>query len=332
MIKYFSSGFPVQFITIGIVSFLPWGISLFHPPAMPEPYGPVPLYDLLYGYLSGWPVIAVLLGYGMIFFEAVWINYLLAKHNLIPVNTSLATFLFMVFVSLFPQGLTLTPINITLLFLLFMLQEMLKAYHAKEPESMFYIAGFFAGLASLFFFPAIFLYGFLIICIFIYRSSGWREWFSSITGLLTPFIFLFSVLFLLDGTHHMFDGYQEFFTELNPDLKYIRWTDWILLGFNTLLILLGIADVLAHSGERTAEQRKKSALLFWLFIWAAATIPFTDKNITTHFILTAIGSTYVATNLLFHQKKPWKMETLVWLLIVAIVTNTIATTFFQAVI
>ncbi|TSA25466.1 MAG: hypothetical protein D4R67_10035 [Bacteroidetes bacterium] len=321
LIRYFKSSFPGQFVTIGVAGLLLWGAGALNPPLMPPPDGPVPLYEILYSWVSGFPYLAMAIGFLLVVFLAVWLNYIVSNHNLVPHNTSLAALLFLLFVSLFPSWMTLTPVNITLLFFLFIVRALLESYNQGEPIELVYIAGFFVGLSSFFYLPSLLLYGFLLTCFLVYRSLHWREWISSLLGLATPFLYLVVVYFLTDRFSRLIAMYGAFFRQITLITPDLSWNNWTLYGLMGLLALVGLWNTFLHLGEKTVELRKKNLLLIWLLIWVALMIPYTHTLHLYHPGLLSICLAVFVTNFYMHLRKPARFEWLLWLLFLSILAN-----------
>jgi hypothetical protein len=185
LVRFYKSSFPAQYIVLGVAGLIPWLLACFIPVAMPPPDIPAPLYAVLYRWLSAIPCLPSILGFLLVIFESVLVNNILSKNELVEKNSSLTALIFFLLMSFLPAYLTLTPVNISMIFILLILKGMLEAYKLPEPIESVYTAGFFTGLAFLVYLPVIFLAGFLINTFFLYRSFKWREWVSSIIGVCT---------------------------------------------------------------------------------------------------------------------------------------------------
>jgi len=328
MVRYFKSSFPGQFITIGVIGLLLWGIGAFNPPVMPAPEGPVPLYGVLFDWLAGMPYLAMGIGFLLVLFQAVWLNYIFLHHDLVPHNTSLAALLFLLFISLLPSYLTLTPINITTFFLLFILHALLEAYNQSEPIELVYTAGFFVALSSFFYFPSLLFYGLLIISFLVYRSMKWREWVSSFIGLTTPFLYLVVVYFLTDRLSGLFTLYSDYFGQLKITLFDANWNTWTLLGMMGLFTMLGLWDSIGHISEKTVELRKKNIVLLWVLFWSLLTLLYADSLLIYFPALLSICLSIFVTNFYMRLRKLFWFELLLWLLIIMLFFNMTLWTFF----
>ncbi|MBL7137383.1 MAG: hypothetical protein ISS17_01235 [Bacteroidales bacterium] len=330
LIRYFRSSFPGQFVTIGVIGLLLWGAGGIHPPLMPPPDGPVPLYSLLYDWLSGFPYIAMAVGFLLVIFQAIWFNYIVSRRDLVPHNTSLAALLFLLFISLIPSYLTLTPVNITTFFLLFILRALLEAYNQSEPVELVYTAGFFVALSSFFYLPSLLFYGFLLIFFLIYRSLKWREWVSSLIGLATPFLYLVVLYFLTDRISGLPALYTDFFGQVILTIPEVGWREWILFSLLGLFTILGLQDTLRHIGEKTVELRKKNVVLLWMLFWSLLTIFYAHALHLYHLGLLSICLAVFVTNFYMHLRRPFWFELLLWLLLLALYVNTALGHFFFA--
>ena len=141
------------------------------------------------------PVLASFLGLLLVLASGYWLNVILSSNEIIPKNSSLAAFLFVLLSFCIPGQLTLTPINISILLLIYLLKSLFQAYTRTEPVDLAFTTGFTIAIASLFYLPIIFFYGFLLTSFIVYRSMNWREWISSLIGLITPGLFLVTYYF-----------------------------------------------------------------------------------------------------------------------------------------
>jgi len=329
MVRFFRSSFPVQFITIGVIGLLLWGTGAVHPPVMPPPEGPVPLYTLLYKWVSGFQYLAMAVGFFLVTFQALWLNYIVSCHDLVPNNSSLSALLFLLFISLFPSLLTLTPINITTLFLLFILKAVLESYNQTDPVEQVYTAGFFVGLSSLFYLPSMFFYGFLLICFLVYRSLKLREWISSLIGFATPFLYLVVIYFLTDHLPEFIALYIDFLKRPGFQTPEIPWNVLVLFGGFTVLALLGLWDAFLHIGEKTIELRKKSIVLLWMLFFSLSTV-FYSNSLNLHITgLLCIPLAPFLANFYLRLRKPFWFELLLWLFLLALFANTAFTDIFS---
>jgi hypothetical protein len=323
LVRYFRAGFPAQYVTAGILGAILWSLAIVHPPPMPDPCGMIPFYSLLYKWLSGIPVLATLLGLLLVISEACYLNILLNRHELIPKNSTLTALLFLICISYLPAWLTLTPVNLFLVFLLVILKVILKAYAQPEPVEAVFSAGFLTGIASLFYFPGLFFLGFLLVCFLVYRLFRWRIWISSLIGLLTPFLFLVVTGFLTDKLSEWIPGYIAQFEHPRLVVPTYGRTGWILSGILGLSVLFGLGSVMSRLGIVTVELRKKNLILLWLLSWVVLTFPFSQALADYHLGMMSSGLAPMMAGFFLKLRKPFWHQFLLWLTLLAVYANTV---------
>lgn len=320
--RYFKANYPGQYITVGVVGLLLWGAGAVHPPAMPPPQGPVPLYTLLFSWFSGTPYLAMGIGFVLVVVQAIWLNFIVLNHDLVPHNTSLTALLFLLFISLLPSYLTLTPLTLTIPFVLFILQALLKAYNEPQPIELVYTAGFFVALASMFFFPSLLLYCFLLCCLLVYRTMKWREWVSSLIGLATPYLYLVVVYFLSDNIPALTAQYADYLHQVRMGIPSTGPSTWILFGLMALFGLLGIWNLLRLNQEKTVEFRKKGLVFLWLLVWSLLICLLAGPNQLYFPALLSTSLPVFATGFYYYSARRSRFEALLWILLILLFANT----------
>jgi hypothetical protein len=321
MIRFFKSSYIVQYSAILLTGLLLWGRSFFDPPEMPSPEGYVPLYTFLFSLLSSHPVLQVIAGFLLVASSAIILNRLLYSHNIVQKNTSLTAFVFMVLMSYYPQFLTIHPVNISIFILLVILSQLLHSYNQEEPVDIYYSTGFLTAIGSYVYFPFIFFYGFILISFIIFRSVKWREWVSSLLGLLTPFLFLVTWYFWNDNLQGTITYYSEMF-RFDVDLIPLKRP-----GYATLSILVALFSLYAlynsirNRSEKTIERTRKNLLLNWLVLFCFAIMPFASSNAFYHPEITFITFSGAVSFYLMQLRKAFWQELFFMFFIIFLVMN-----------
>lgn len=149
-------------------------------------------------FLSAYPNVKLILGLVLIGLLAFYINRLFNNHGFYQTENSLPSLLFVVLAGSWTGFHFFSPLFIALLFLLVGLNRLLKVYHQKEIYSEVFDAGFYLGMAALFYYPAIlFLFSFWVF-ISMNRAFNFREYFLPFLGTIIPFFFLSVYYFYFD--------------------------------------------------------------------------------------------------------------------------------------
>ncbi len=321
LVRFFRSSFAGQYIAAGVFAAVLWAFVLPAPPPMPEPSGPVILYQLLYRLLSGYPLVASVAGFFVMLVSAFWVNLLFSKHELITKNSSFAAFLFIVLSCWHPSLMTLTPVNLSVLFFLSVIQSMLLAYNRPEPVDLTFSAGFMIMAASFIYIPSLFFYGFLLTTFLVYRTVKWREWMGSFIGLFTPLLFMAVYWFWTDRFVEVITEYGRYFSTFlfrNP------WSDaglWVPALFFLVLTLAGFSFNFSHLQEKTVETRKKMLLLIWLAVWTLITSLYAGPLLVCHSLLAVPAIVPFISNLYLTRKRTLWWELFLWAFILVIGVN-----------
>jgi hypothetical protein len=321
LVRFYKSSFPAQFIALGIAGLIPWVVACLIPVKMPSPDMPAPLYSILYTALSSVPCIPALAGFLLVFFEAVLVNHILTRHDLVEKNSSLTALIFFLLMSFLPAYLTLTPVNLVMILILLIIKGMFEAYNLNEPIESVYTAGFFTGLAFLVYVPVILLTGFLMITFFLYRTLKWREWVSSLIGLCTPLLFLVVISFLTDSLPQTIDHYITYFSTLRINFPHPGLTEFTLMGFVILMTLPGMISAFRHRGEYTVEIRKKNLALIWITIWLVGAFFLSGSFYMYHPSLLAAGLSPLIAGYGMKLRKPFWFEIVIRVFILFILIN-----------
>jgi hypothetical protein len=323
LVRFFRSSFPIQYLAAGIVALVIWATALPHPPPMPAPSGPVPLYSFFFDLLGTLPRLAVIAGFCVVTASAFWLNRIVSSNELVPKNSSLTAFVFILMMSYAPSQLTLTPVNISVMLMLYLLQSLMISYNRKEPFDLVYAAGFFITVAALFYLPVLILYGFLLTSFIVYRTPNWREWISSLIGLLTPVLFLAVWYFWFDRTItelRLFAGYFSSISVQNP------WDTFRTAIPGCLVLVMsavGVYHTVMHVSEKTVEIRKKTILLNWLVFWAILCIPFSGSLLGWHPGLLFLAFAPATSSFFLALRKPGRWEFLLWGFLLLILVNSL---------
>ena len=277
-----------QYVAIGVTGLLLWVRAFFQPPPMPGPEGIVPLYSLLYDWLPGIPVIAVILGFLLTAASAYLFNAILTDNDILVKNSSLGGFIYIAIASYYPDFLTLHPVGITLFILLLILRALFASYKRNEFLDLTYAAGFLLAIGSFFYQPFLLFVFLLPVSLILFRSSDWRAYISMALGLLTPYLFLAVFYFWFDRLIQEAFRLVDSFT---PGFRFEYISNPVYLALTSLFSLLVMAGLVARWGrfkEKTIEIRSKAYQLNWLVLFTLASAPFASATVSFHFLLMVI--------------------------------------------
>ena len=322
IIKFFRSSFVTQYTVIGLAGSVLWLRTCFDPPPVPLPYGPVPLYELIFSLIQNLPLLSVVLGFFLVVAEMYWLNQILSGHELVQKNSSLAALIFIMLMSFYPEALTLNPVSIVVFLLLVIIHNLMISYKKPEHLDRIFAAGFFLSVASMVYFPFILFSGLIFISFFLFRSGKWRQWVSAILGLLTPYAYLAVSYFWFDRFPEKAGAYVDFFMQILVFPNPFRSDFWVLGGMTLFLGIYGLFSHFRGPVEKTVEIRAKTNLFLWTILLSLLAFFISGPMAIFHPLTAAPALALVITTALQSVKKPAKVEWSLWLWFMMIIINT----------
>lgn len=180
---------PLIILVFGLKSF-------FNPsPIIDSPSYLFAKFDLIF---HSMPYLKLVIGLIIISLMAIYINKVFNNNGFYQTENSLPSLLFVIMIGAWTGFHFFSPIYLTLFFLLLGLNRILQVYHQKVILSEVFDAGFFLGVAAVFYYPT----ALFIISIWIYismnRAFNFREYFLPLLGMALPFFFLSVFYFYFD--------------------------------------------------------------------------------------------------------------------------------------
>lgn len=235
MFRWLRSGTPYHAIFLLVYAIMIKYYYFFHPlPPVTELNADGGLYPyLLEGlqHLGMGPEAFAILAFVLLFFQALLINSTVSKFKLLPGSGYFPAFCFLLFTSFFPQWNTFSAPLVANIILLIMLPQLFDLYSTRQSRSAAFALGFLAGLAALIYMPLLVILLLIWAALLISRPFHLAEWILALMGLLCPYYFLGTVLFLTDKLNLMH------FMPI-PGLSYPRLSaaPWILAGMGLILL------------------------------------------------------------------------------------------------
>lgn len=280
LIRFFKNNSFIQFLGLLIIGVVLWINVFIAPPPIVENSFTSPLYNLFTS-ISNNHLIFITLAFIILIIQAIYLNHVLIRHELIHRNSFLAAFLYLVLMSHSLQLQHLYPALIGGLFVIAAIDSLLEIDLKEDYFRLSYKAGFYLGLASLFYLPILTLLLFVWGTLFIYRIPSWRPWVIPIFGLITPYVFLFTYYFWTDATELYLSEYQNYFSQIKLLFSstdgYVRIIITILVFFMTI----SLTRVLGRINEKKIVIRKKIKIILNLLMMSVI-ILFLNNDLIIH--------------------------------------------------
>jgi hypothetical protein len=259
-------------------------------------------------------VIAVLL----LLVQAFLVNMLSINHRLSS-EVNLFPGLFFILISCaLPDFLYLSPVLIGNTFFLAALLELYGTYKNPACADNIFNAGIWIGVASLFYFPFLFLFVLVMAALNILRAFNIREQLMIVIGIFMPYFLTALYYFWFDRLdvfwNQQFGRNASFFS-----LGGIAWNWESFLKLSLFLLLL--VWVVFNSNifliKKNIQVQKKINILFWALA-AAGFASIFQNNLTFEHLLMLAPPLGIFLGLTFTSMKPQWAESLHFLMVVGV--------------
>jgi len=300
-----------------------WLYGFFHP-VVPLTEHSAPLYKLIISGIGNYPFLLTLISFILIFCEALLINHIIRKNEIINTISFLPALVYIVLMSLQPEMFSLHPIVIANLFMLFALHKLMQTYRKETAYSEAFSTGFFISLSVLFYIPSVVFVLLLWIGLIIIRPFIWREWVISFIGFTLPLIYLVFYYFWNDKL----DALQYdvlYYTIIAPQKSFnalrFSYSEYFQMGVLLLCALFSAGRFLHDLGKSTVRSRNNLLLMLNFFILAFVSIFLSPEYSIPYLSFLSIPFTILFSNYLLFVKKQWIAEILFLLLIISVFVN-----------
>lgn len=304
--RWLRSGTPYHAIFLLVYAIIIKYYYIAHPlPPVADPQADGGLYLYLLNGLKhldlGTGAFAVL-AFALLFIQALLLNSAVNRYKLLPGSGYFPAFCFLLFTSFFPEWNTFSAPLVANVILLIMLPQLFELYSTKQSKSASFSLGFLAGLSALIYMPLLILLLLIWVALLVSRPFRLAEWILVLMGMLCPYYFMGTVLFLtnnLDLAHFM----------PLPGLSYPRLSasPWILAGMALLILwfLIGSFRMQQDYMKMFIHVRKCWQILL-AFIVVALALPFLPDafSFSGWMIVFLPMSIFIAIGF-WHIKKGW---------------------------
>src|SRR6201986_4073281 len=161
------------------------------------------LIPINYGHIFA-PGVNIFLAAVLVFIQALLLNYLVNRYNLLGKPTFLPALMYVVASGLFTPFLVLSAPLICNFLVIWMLFKLFDLYKGDDAKSTTYDLGMIVAVGTLIYFPFIYLFLLIWIALMIFRPFNWREWVAGIFGYATIFFFLAVIYYLHDQLNQFY--------------------------------------------------------------------------------------------------------------------------------
>lgn len=261
------------------------------------------------------PAVYSIIAFFLLFTQAITFNQLANGQKLMPRPNYLTAMSYLLITSLFREWNMLSAPLIVSSLMVWVWARMSSLNNTGKVSAVLFNTGIVIGIATFFYFPSVAFGALIMFGLVILRPFNPAEWIVSLLGILTPYYFLLSYVFLTDK----WQRYKA--PGISASLPKFYDNAWALGGIIIVLFttLVGFYFIRKNFLRQLVQTRKSWNLVFLYFI-IAFFIPFINAaHSFDYWILCAIPLSAAAGTAFFYPEVKWFPRLLHWLMVAFVI-------------
>ncbi len=232
---------------------------------------------LLKKYVAPLNAIIVLVIYHIVIIvQALRLNYLFSETRMYNQPNYLAAMVYILLTGIFKEWNALTPALLDNILVIWLFAKTVQLYNAPNPKTVLFNTGLIIGVSILFYHPSALLILVALFALLVVRPFNVTELLVLFMGVIAPYYFLASWLYLNDQLHTI-SSYIPVWQLNLPDTKVTGWfiTTICLI---IVILLIGLYYWQSESRRLLIHVRKNWGVLMVMLL-VMLPIPFINKNV-----------------------------------------------------
>lgn len=323
MIRFFKSPQPAALIVIPFIVLILWGQKALNITVLNDETA-MPLWGMIAGLMESLPAfLRYILLAGLISLEAIYLNLLLNRHEVLYKNSYLPSLCFVLAISASSVLLEIHPVHFVNLIFLRVFDKIFSLFKNESPMRALFDSGFLLAIAALIYLPALPVYLLLLLAVSLLRPFSWKEWLVMLIAFGLPYFFISVYFFWEQGLIEFWKSYIGKFKHLWPQLSMqFSLAEEVLLMVMGGLLLLSSLKLRSNYYKNIIRTRTYQQIVFLFLLINGAAVLLIHKIEWIHFAAFAIPfAIFYAYYFVSAKKRLWFAELLLWIFVGAVLWN-----------
>ncbi len=275
---------------------------------------------LLVKYVQPLPDIFLFLLYiSLVILQASRLNMVLNEFRMFQQSAFTTALAYVLLSACIPQWCSITPALVVNSFIIWIFIKLSKLFNSVSPKTLLFNTGLITGITILCYHPTALLVLVLLFALAVVRPFRLTEWFILLIGVLTPYYFLLSGLFLTGNMGLLTDFIPNLWLHI-PFQGMDSWF-WINMGVMLVSLLYGLNQWVPANNRMVIQSRKNwGVMLVMLLILLPVPFVFKGAGIESVFLITVPLAAFIS-NAYLNSKRLWLPNLIFWITIIIIVHN-----------
>lgn len=247
--------------------------------------------------------------------QALWLNYLVYKYNLLSKNSYLPALFYVIVASVFPSFQYLNSAILVNFFSILLLDRLISLYKNPQPLKLVFDIGMLIGLSTMVYFPTTVWLLMIWVGLIQFRPFVFREWIVGFLGFLVPYVFV-ALFYFLANNMAGFIGIWEPLTNSFPNaLALFTWNDLLPLIPLGLALLFSFFKLRANFWRSIIQVRKSLQLILVLLFLSAIAFYTKPSFGLNHFVILSVPLSIFCSYFFLSTKRTVLAELLFWIIL-----------------
>lgn len=260
----------------------------------------------------------------LVLLQSIRLNMVLNQQKMFQQAGFTTGMSYVLFTAFLPQWCALTPALIANSFAIWIFIQLTKLYNYPTPKTLLFNTGLMVGITILSYHPTALLIIAVLFALVVLRPFKITEWLVLLMGIVTPYYFLVSGLFLTNNINLL----NRFIPAIQFNIPIQQIDSWLGISLFVIAVLLisGFYFWLPAT-NRVVIQIRKNWYVMLVMLLVFLTVPFIFKTAGIQSaILLSVPVVAFMSNAFLNPKRLWYPNLLFWLAIVIIIHNNLELT------
>lgn len=268
MLNFFKHSYLYQLIVIVLMAFVLWMPAFITKSAFVPGESNTPLYNIIVSIFDFSPLLLNIIAFAVYLFCIFLFNSVLSANRLVSKYSTVGALSFLLMMCCSPELHSCYPFLFACPFILMAMHTLFLIYQTENPENYLMNIGYFIAIASLFYYPSVFLILWVIISLFILKFDEVRYLMIPVTGFLIINGLYLGLTFLFGDINVLVDYYSYFFNSLSFSYDLNKSNMILLIIFSVLFLISLLSVVSSKSSDKGNNVKKRVGVAMVLTIFA----------------------------------------------------------------
>lgn len=243
----------------------------------------------------------------VVYFCTLLINRLVIKNKLTKELTLIPGLVFVLLTSLVPESNGICNALLGSVFIIGSFFHLYSTYNNNLASSHIFLAGFYAGISGIFYFPLVYLVAVIYLGFLVMRSFIFKEKLQLLLGWLASLILVLVWQYWIEEPL-LVPKYFNVNAGFHLNWNFNSITNYFVLATLLIFTLMFFVSKSTFTSKKATSVQKKIGLLFWLFAFACLSMFLFEKIHLDHLYIVAIPSSILFAMKLINMKNRLVVE------------------------